>query len=320
MILLQALCSAFAPFSLALVPLAFATPLAPIAVSAAPASPAADPAAEVSEVEELTHRYLHHTFGQRDVDAMMACMSDDVAFVDPTAELWGGPAARGVQGKDVLRKLVASWGIVESDFTVRHSFVTGPYAVYVGEAMWHTAGQAPVKDLPFCTILKVRDGAIVHRRDYGDYDRLFPQAAKREAELVERADRYFRAYREDDPRTMEGLLHDDAVYLDPTRAAVAEPLEVRGKYDILAMVEQAAGNAGDLQVDVRWSFASNRHVVYECLARYTMDGAEVGAPGSTFRLEHPVLHVLEFRDGLVVEHRRYLDYATAGRQIEKQRG
>ena len=272
------------------------------------------------DVEAITHEYLHKSFDQRDVDAMFDLMSDDVAFIDPTAELWGGPASAGVQGKDMLRKLVASWNIVEAGFEIEHSFFTGPYAVYVGKAMWHSPGQPPMRDLPFCTILKVEDGQITERRDYGDYDVMFPKAQEREGALAEAADRYFGAYGADDPKTMEGLLDDYAVYLDPTRATLGKPLEVRGKYEILAMVEQAAGSAPDLEIDVRLRFYSNRHALYATTARYTVDGAEYGAPGAEWKLEHPVVHVLEFREGKVVEHRRYLDYAGVRRQIEQQRG
>ncbi len=273
-----------------------------------------------NEVELLTHDYVHKTFEQRDLDGQLALMSANVFFVDPTADVWGGPASLGVKGRDNLRRLIQSWNIAESSMHVQHSFVTGPYALYAGEISWQANGQAPVKGVPFCTVLKVADGAIVERRDYGDYDRLFPQAQGREAELAKRADRYFEAYRDDDPRTMDGLLADEAVYLDPTSVTVGEPIEVRGKYEILAMIEQAAGDAGDLEVDVRFRFYSNRHAFYVCQASYAIDGAELGAPGTEFRLEHPVVHVLEFEDGKVVEHRRYLDYAAAGRQIEAQRG
>lgn len=268
--------------------------------------PAGDPA-DQRTTATVAADYVQACFQERAMDAAFDLVADGVTFVDPTAEIWGGPASIGVTGREPFRKLTASWSLESSHLDVAQTFTSGTYAIYTGQIGWQAAGQPKVEGVPFCTILRVQDGVVTDRRDYGDYDRIVPLSdemrAKQDA-VGERGRAYFDAYASLDLEALDALLADDATFVDPTAEMSDEPLAFDDKFALLAMLEGVKGHVRGLRLDAPFQIACGTHVVFAGTARYEVlrEGAE------PVRVEHPFLMALTIEGERVVEHRRYLDH------------
>lgn len=262
---------------------------------------------EAPPTAEVVDAYLDLCFEGRDLDGAFGLISEDVHFVDPTAEVFGGPGARGVTGRDLFRTLSESWSLESSHFEIASSFVSGEYAVQVGSLDWKTAGQPPVTGVPFCTVLRVQEGVITERTDYGDYDDL---VGTKRSPIEEAARSYFAAYAGLDLDGLEKRLAENAVLEDPIGASTGGVGRIEGQTHSLASLEEAQAFVRDLDLEVAHSFFSGTHAFFYGTARY-----RVVLEGKEARLEHPFAHLIQFEGEKVILHRRYVDHESIQRRL-----
>jgi len=254
------------------------------------------------QVETVAREYLSLALGPGDEFALV---SDDVHFVDRPGEIFGGGVEQGVYGKEAFRRLVKSWAIEELVWTEHHAFFSGEYAVFTGGLRWRQAGQPLSPVVPVSFVLQVRDGKVVSRRDFGDYDVFFPNVKSGEAELEEKARAYFEAYLAFDLGELEGFLAEDALFIDPTAGS-----EMRGRVELLASLKASQAGMGEVAFEEAVAMFTGRHALFLGNASATLL-----SEGKQIPVTFPFVAQIEFDGDRVVEHRRYADHAAIERQL-----
>ncbi len=128
------------------------------------------------------------------------------------------------------------------------------------------------------------------------------------------ADNYMAAYQELDLGRIAPLLSDDARFVDPTSfdmPGFAAPFDFQGRDAILAGIEGFKTNYGLVRVPYA---VSHRIAGMHDVAYIGEVQSEVNTAQGVIRYAYPIITIIKVRDGLVVEHRDYVDY-PAGRQI-----
>ncbi len=279
------------------------SPLACVLTAALIASCQSSNTADVSpsSTSVVADRYIELLTTERDQDAAVAMMSEDVTFIDPTAEVWGGTLGNGVAGRDVVDALQKSWGVEQMSYEVAARMVTGDHALFSGKLSWQITGAPMVKDVPFITMLIVRDGEIVARKDLGDYDELVLGEKADTTAINKVAAEYIEVYGQHNIPAMEKLLAPDAVFIRAHSGDDGADQEIRGAAAI-------AQSLGDTELDYSVSefslkrfISSYRHVVYvgECRVQKSL------ANGSTSGATMPLWVSLKVVDGRIVEQQDY---------------
>lgn len=130
------------------------------------------------------------------------------------------------------------------------------------------------------------------------------------AEIVSRATAYLDAYSTFDPEKIAPFLSDDAVFEDPTstdEAANGGPFLFNGKAAILEGLGEYAAqyNAFTVSYEIERQYESNGSVVFVARLSYTAEAKD----GRVFTGAAPIVTVVQVRDGMIVRHTDYYDYA-----------
>jgi ketosteroid isomerase-like protein len=272
--------------------------------------------------EAIASRYLELTFNQQ-YDALGEVYADDVFFVDPTGDFWGGTLAEGVRGNEELIALQKSWGLTSADFQIQEKFAVGEYALFRGVLTWTTGNNPDGVTTDFMTVIRIVDGKVAERHDYGNYQKVFPGSPDTEnnattTEVV--GTTYFQAYLDQERDRMQAMYGVPASFQDPT-AAFFGPLSgerVEGAEAIIANMNRAFEPITDFEFDVEGSWVSNHHVVFLGRCRYTLAGKALGTTRPV-TFEHSAVFVITVVDGRVVEHRDFVDYSTFREQLAEAR-
>jgi ketosteroid isomerase-like protein len=121
------------------------------------------------------------------------------------------------------------------------------------------------------------------------------------------AEAYLAAYERQDHGAMRALYADNARFIDPTSFAIADitaPIDWLGADAIIAGI--ASWGIDHLSYEIDRSYQSSNAVIF--------DGRTVVSYGSgadTRRFNYPIITIITVRDGKVVEHRDYTDFAGA---------
>jgi ketosteroid isomerase-like protein len=274
--------------------------------------------------QAVASKYLELTFAQR-YDDLRGLYADDVYFVDPTGDVWGGTLASGVRGADQVIALQKSWGLTSSAFLVDDQFVSGEYALFRGTLSWTTVSAPDGVTTDFVTLLRVKDGKVVERHDYGNYaaihagtDPAFQAANTAAAKRV--GERYLQAYLDQRHSDMLAMYGPAPSFQDPTAAVfgLESGALYRGTEAIAAMLARAFQPISQFTFDFEDAWFSNRHAVFGGTIRYTLDGAALGTP-TDVTFENSAVFVVTVQDGAVVAHRDYVDYSHFQDQLEAAR-
>lgn len=266
-----------------------------------------DAQAPATDTRTVTDRYIDLTF-QRRYDELRDLYAPDAEFFDPTGDVFAGRAADGpVHGADAIVDLQKSWKIADADFDVAAVFTVGEYSLYRGTLTVQFDGSpARYAVRPFLTVLRVRDGRIVLRNDFGEYVESFElgdgfdEATNRTRAV---ADRYLAAYTGADLATQAELLAPDVRFQDPT-AQVFGPSSgqlFESADALLARRRQIYASVGAFSFDPEGSFAANHHAVYWGTVRYAAGGASY---------VQPAVMIVEVHDGRVTRHWDFVDYSV----------
>lgn len=128
--------------------------------------------------------------------------------------------------------------------------------------------------------------------------------------IVEAAQKYLAAYSAFDMEKMAPLISDDMVFTDPTK-----PLETNGGEPFIhsgkdAVLGALGGYAKlykefSLDYDIRRYFESNGAVIFEGDITYNI----LTDDQQTLTGTAPIVTIITVKDGKIVEHRDYYDYA-----------
>lgn len=260
--------------------------------------------------QDLAKRYIRLQFQERSRD-IFDLLSEDFDFSDPTAEFWGGaPGGLVAKGRASFERLHDSWNLEASRLDQEHLIFVGEYAIAAGKISWKNAQQPNwIEDVPFATVLRMQGEHITERRDYGQYDAILPEPPAHKKELLMAAEAYMEAYVAMDLEALDGMLGEKAVMVDPT--AGGEPVE---RDELLARVEKAKERIAGVSLQPSFTLSCGRHVLYLGTGSVKLR-SEGGAKPKV--VEYPYLVVLEFKEGAVVEHRRYLDHGAVERMLQR---
>ncbi len=236
-------------------------------------------AQETADTRTVTNTYVQLTFEQK-YDDLLDVYAPDAVFFDPTGDVFQGRIAEGpVQGAEQIIALQKSWGITKSWFDIQTVFTVGEYSLYRGTLTVSFEGSDAEIPVPFMTVLRVQDGHIIERTDFGEYIESFGLGDEFDANTEstrETAGRYLQAYLDEDIETQKELLAEDVQFQDPTSKVFGPPSGelYEGADKLLARRKQIYANIQDfgLEVDDSFeSFVANHHAVYMGTVRYTLN-------------------------------------------------
>lgn len=277
-------------------------------------------AQEPTSTAEVAARYIELSFGQQ-YEALKEVYADDVLFIDPTGDVWSERLANGVRGADSVISLEKSWEITSSSFDIQESFSVGEYALFRGLLTW-TTRSSPQVTTDFITIVRVVDGRVAERHDYGNYVTPFGQSMPaavhdntRASEEIGR--RYFQNYLDREHDAMLASYADSVTFQDPTAAWFGPNSGgfYQGKSGVDAMMRRVFQNISEFDFEVEKAWFSNHHAVFMGKTTFTLVPAATGAPGD-ITFEHSAVFVVTVADGKVIAHRDYVDYSTFRRQLQ----
>ena len=274
--------------------------------------------------ETIAARYLALTFAQQ-YDALEDVYAKDVFFIDPTGDVWNGPGSKGVHGADNLIALQKSWGLTSADFAIDEQFAVGEYALFRGQLTWTMRNSHDGVTTDFMTIIRVVDGKVAERHDYGNYLGAFGGSMSDEihanAETSEDVGaKYFHAYLDQRHDVMERLYATEVSFQDPTAAYIGGPSSVyQGRDSVVVMMDRVFQAISHFTFDVEDAWFSNHHAVFMGTVRFTLVAAAAGTPEDV-TFDHSAVFVITVVDGLVVAHRDFVDYSTFQDQLQAAGG
>lgn len=119
------------------------------------------------------------------------------------------------------------------------------------------------------------------------------------------ADAYFQAYVAMDWDRLETLLGDEATVRDPTSDKLFGASESVGKATVMANFRKTYARLSNMSFDKSRVIHSGDFALYEGALNWTIDMGD----GRHVTTKTPMVVVLEVRNGKVVHHRDYVDYA-----------
>jgi len=271
---------------------------------------------------EVAQTFIDEVLVGRDMQTAARIFADDMLFTDPTTAVWGMPLAQGVRGKQAIIELMTGFNTATVVFAPNIQFSSGPYACFVGRlSMTNQLDKAP-----FMTLLRVEDGLIKERLDFGDYDQMMPPEVRIDGvdgqfdhPLVVTANRYVEAYGGRDFDTLAELLHEDATMQDRTAVKVGGGQRHEGAQAILTMLRRALGALKSFEIEVESSFFFQEHAVLAGSCSYTLPGKALGLTVDEAAFTHPLVTVLHVRAGKVIAHEDMADYDEFVEQLETLR-
>lgn len=137
--------------------------------------------------------------GRRYLDAMYAfdfpelglLLHAEAVFEDPTSVVVSPDVTWRFVGRSAILEFIrqSSAGIVDANYHVSSEFSTGEFVVFnleystvVEGEMLGVPEQVFSFKIPAVTILRIRNGLVIHHSDHVDYDLMFEQMAKQSRE------------------------------------------------------------------------------------------------------------------------------------------
>jgi ketosteroid isomerase-like protein len=119
---------------------------------------------------------------------------------------------------------------------------------------------------------------------------------------------------------LEGLLHADAVFEDPTSVAAAPggAWRFEGRSAVLDFVRQTSASIEDADYQVQAEFSTGKFVVFYIEYSTVFAGELVGVPEEVFSIKVPAVTILRIQNGLVIHHTDHVDYDLMLEQIAEQ--
>ena len=286
---------------------------------------AANLVATSDSTEVIAAHYLDLTFSQQ-YDALTDVYAEDVYFVDPTGDVWNGPGSKGVHGSEKLIALQKSWGLTSADFAIDEQFAVGEYALFRGQLTWTTRANPDGVTTDFMTVIRVVDGKVSERHDYGNYLRAFGGSMSEGIHTAAKTSKdiggeYFQAYLDQRHDVMEQLYAAEVSFQDPTAAYFGGPSSTlyQGRDSVVMMMDRVFQSISNFTFDVTEAWVSNHHAVFIGTTRFTLAAAAAGAPKDvTFK--HSAVFIITVVDGRVVAHRDFVNYSTFRDQLEAAGG
>jgi len=279
--------------------------LLPLALSTAPQD----------DTTDIARAYVEEVMENRDYEAAEILTSEDIFFRDPTSLGMGLGLAEGIHGRDALIEVQKQFKLVRAKMAPKHEFSSGPYHCVLGEFSSWAAGASYPSSFPLLTILKVEDGQIVERTDFGDYGVLNPKNQTPEAiakELgtpqVQAAKAYVKAYGERDYDAMLALAAEEVVFQDRTAVRIGSGTPVQGRERFSHMLRSVLGNLSSFSIQIDTEYFHGNYAVFAGEVSYAFPGAQVGLSAESFGVTHELAIVLEFKDGKIIRHDDLADY------------
>jgi ketosteroid isomerase-like protein len=130
------------------------------------------------------------------------------------------------------------------------------------------------------------------------------------------AERYLELLSRRKVDTLASLLHEDALFENPTQSALGgEARRIRGKDAILASFGGARSGTSSVTFEVESSFASGEYVVLSLLYTSHASAGVIGRSSEEVASHFATVTVLRFVDGLVVHHLDHVDYDSMLQQL-----
>lgn len=257
----------------------------------------------------------------RKLDQVGALMAEDMRFIDPTAEVFGMEIAGGIRGREAIVATEATWQLETIAFTKRYGFSTSRWDVVAGPMV--VDGGRP---FPFAQILRIEDGKVQERIDYGDYGGFTAAVSEGRAkdELARTAavaERYVAAYVLD-PNGMAAELAEDARLYDPIghdQDPSQTPAEVRGRDEIRDWYGKSAQTVERFELEIEGRLFSRNHAVFTTWAKGSVRTRDVQKRPKSVEMSVPLVIALEIRDGKIVRHDDYWDVDSFQQQLERGR-
>jgi len=130
--------------------------------------------------------------------------------------------------------------------------------------------------------------------------------------------RYLNAIETMQWQRMRSLLADDARYTDPTMTYFdREAIDIRGAEAIVAFWQSSSEDSGTTRIDYETTacFETAGYYVVNLDIRITVAGQYWNVNRPEIVLPGKVLSIVRVVDGLVAEHRDYVEYANADRVV-----
>lgn len=128
------------------------------------------------------------------------------------------------------------------------------------------------------------------------------------AAVIAQANAYLEAYARLDTAALERLYAEDAVFNDPTSAAVpgiGGPFAWKGRAEILGRLREWAKTTKSLTYDVERLFEASNHVVFVGAVRPLVKTAQ-----GEVQYRYPIVTIITITNGRVSEHRDYTNYGA----------
>lgn len=138
--------------------------------------------------------------------------------------------------------------------------------------------------------------------------------------ILETAEKYLEAYQNLDFKTMETFYHEDAQFIDPTYYIVDKKgFHIKGKKNIIETLTKGFQGTLKWKLVIQNKFVNGKFVVVSGKINSKVEGKNWGRPDKKeLVLEHSFVTVLKFEKKKIKEHKDYIDYITAGKQITSQ--
>lgn len=127
--------------------------------------------------------------------------------------------------------------------------------------------------------------------------------------VIAGAEAYLKAYQALDLRAVEALLAPDARFEDPTSTdvpGIGGPFRWEGRDAVIAGLRGWTQSVRRIDYTIRDRYEASGRVVFIGTA-----AALIAAPSGLVRTNFPIVTIVTLRDGKVIEHRDYTDYAGA---------
>ena len=127
-----------------------------------------------------------------------------------------------------------------------------------------------------------------------------------DSDTIALARRYIAAYQALDVERLESFYAADVRFIDPTseRTPLAQPFIFEGRDNVLAAIAQAAQSFVCIRYDVRRIYESSGHVVFAGKSQGLLKSEQ-----GLFTGDGTIVTIITIKEGKVVEHRDYYDYA-----------
>ena len=146
----------------------------------------------------------------------------------------------------------------------------------------------------------------------GGDDRAFAQG---ERDVLAVAQEYFRALYAPDHDRVREVASPAMTFADPTAEGQAVAITSAASRDEFLAYMQANNAGSDAEAVVDRAFQTGRYATLYVTYRGTVDGAQLGRPGTRVEFETAGVTVLTVENGLVTHHQDYVDYETLDRQF-----